>query len=55
LNELKKTIKFYLRKLATDFYSQPSYLLGERAAFWWSNLSQETRLFFREKEEEENA
>ena len=25
-----KTIKFYLIKLATDCYSQPSYLLGER-------------------------
>ncbi len=28
-----KTIKFYLIKLATDFYWQPSYLLDERASF----------------------
>jgi hypothetical protein len=28
-----KTIKFCSVKLATDFYSQPSYLLGERASF----------------------
>jgi len=27
-----KTIKFYLKILATDFYWQPSYLLGERAS-----------------------
>jgi hypothetical protein len=25
-----KTIQFYLIKLATDFYQQPSYLLDER-------------------------
>ena len=28
-----KTVKFYLIKLATDFYWQPSYFLGERASF----------------------
>ncbi len=28
-----KNIKFYVIKLATDFYGQPSYLLGERASF----------------------
>ncbi len=28
-----KAIKFYLIKLAPDFYWQPSYLLGERASF----------------------
>ncbi len=27
-----KTIKFYLINLATDFYGQPSYLLGEGAS-----------------------
>jgi hypothetical protein len=27
-----KTIKFYLITLATDFYRQPSYLMGERAS-----------------------
>ncbi len=27
-----KPIKFYLVKIATDFYWQPSYLLGERAS-----------------------
>ncbi len=28
-----RTIKFYFIKLATDFYWQPNYLLGERASF----------------------
>ena len=28
-----KTVKFYLIKLATDFYWQPSYILGERSSF----------------------
>ena len=28
-----KTIKFYLIKIAPDFYWQPSYVLGERASF----------------------
>ncbi len=27
-----RKMKFYLIKLATDFYWQPSYLLGERAS-----------------------
>ncbi len=27
-----KTIKYYFLKLATDFYWQPSYSLGERAS-----------------------
>ncbi len=29
-----KTIKFYVIKLITDFYWQPSYLLSERASLW---------------------
>jgi len=28
-----KTVKFYLIKLATDFYWQPNYLFGERSLF----------------------
>ncbi len=36
-----KTIKFYLIKFATDFYQQPSNLLGERASLdiYTSSLS----------------
>ncbi len=30
----RETIKFYLIKLATDYYRQPSHLLGERASLY---------------------
>ena len=32
LTKFKKTIKLYLTQLATDFYRQQSYLLGERSS-----------------------